>query len=86
MQLAQIDNFVRKLNCEHPKFYLSMCSEFCPMTLAGAVAVQTSQTPLLRIGILSLQTPFQVHGFSVTGQILTAEVRFSLMHGVILTY
>ena len=30
------------------------------------------------IVILSLQTPFQVHGFSVTGQILTAEVRSSL--------
>ena len=25
--------------------------------------------------ILSLQTPFQVHGFSVTGQVLTGEVR-----------
>ena len=40
------------------------------------------QTSLLVTGILSLQTPFQVHGFSVTGQILTAEVTSSLIHGL----
>ena len=52
------------------------------MTLVVVVAMQTSQTSLLIIGILSLQTPFQVHGFSVTGQIHTAEVRSSLLHGL----